>query len=290
MMSESKPAAVVPDKGWELPGLSLNLGGVPLVMGILNVTPDSFYDGGRHFSPETAVNHATAMLESGADIIDVGGESTRPGAAPVNEEQEAARVVPVIRAILERHPAAVLSVDTYKASVARRAVEAGAKIVNDVGAGRLDPRMLPVLADTGAAWVAMHMRGTPRTMQTDTHYDDLLGEIGAFFAERLAAAEQAGIPRGRIVLDPGIGFGKSAEDNYRLILCLGEFRTLGCQLLVGPSRKSFLGGEDREKRLEGTLAAVTVAVLNGAAVLRVHDVAPTVRTVQIAARFRDCRG
>ncbi|MCE5269861.1 dihydropteroate synthase [bacterium] len=289
-MNDSKTATVEPDTRWELPGASLDLGGVPLVMGILNVTPDSFYDGGRHFPPEAALAHATAMLEAGADIIDVGGESTRPGAAPVEDDEEAARVVPVIRAILERHPRAVLSVDTYKAAVARRAVEAGAKIVNDVGAGLLDPQMLPALAETGAAWVAMHMRGTPRTMQTDTHYGDLLGEIGEFFAGRLEAAERAGVPRGRVVLDPGIGFGKSAEDNYRLILGLERFRSLGCPLLVGPSRKSFLGGDDREKRLEGTLAAVTVAVLNGAAVLRVHDVAQAVRTVQIAARFRDCRG
>lgn len=274
---------------WELPGLSLDLGGTPLVMGILNVTPDSFYDGGRHFEPRRALDYAESMLDAGADIIDVGGESTRPGAEPVDRDEEAARVLPVIRGILERRPDAVISIDTYKADIARLAVEAGAKIVNDIGAGRLDSSMLGAVAETGAAWVAMHMRGVPRTMQADTHYDDLPGELTGFFAGRLEAAGKAGIAVERIALDPGIGFGKSAEANYKLISCLDIFHSLGCPLLVGPSRKSFLGGESREARLEGTLAATTVAVLRGASVVRVHDVAATVRTVRAATMFRDVR-
>ncbi len=272
---------------WELPGMSLDLGGTPLVMGILNVTPDSFYDGGRHFEPRQAIDYAESMLDDGADIIDVGGESSRPGAEPVEVGEEAARVLPVISGILERRPRAVISIDTYKADVARLAVEAGAKIVNDIGAGRLDRSMLGTVAETGAAWVAMHMRGVPRNMQADTHYDDLPGELTGFFSERLAAAESAGLTIDRIALDPGIGFGKSAGANYDLISSLDIFHSLGCPILVGPSRKSFLGGESREARLEGTLAAVTVAVLRGAAVLRVHDVAETVRTVRAATRFRD---
>jgi dihydropteroate synthase len=274
---------------WELPGLSLDLGGTPLVMGILNVTPDSFYDGSLHFEPQRALDFAESMLDAGADIIDVGGESTRPGAEPVDQQEETSRVLPVIRGILERHPRAVISIDTYKADVARRAVEAGARIINDIGAGRLDRAMLGTVAETGAAWVAMHMRGVPRTMQTETHYDDLFGELTGFFTERLAAAENAGIANDRIALDPGIGFGKSAEANYELISHLDIFHSLGCPLLAGPSRKSFLGGDTRGERLEGTLAAVTVAVLRGATVVRVHDVAETVRTVRAAARFRDVR-
>lgn len=270
---------------WSLKDREIDLAISPLVMGILNVTPDSFYDGGRYNVSSAAIERASRMLDQGAAIVDVGGESTRPGAEPVSEEEESGRVLPVIRGILERHPQAVVSVDTSKAGVAAQAVAAGASIINDVSAGLTDPAMLDTVASSGAAFVAMHMRGNPRTMQMNTGYDDLTGEIYGYFEERLEAARQAGVARDKIALDPGIGFGKTCEANYRLISRLGEFLPLGCPLLVGPSRKSFLGGENKEDRLEGTLAALTVAILAGASIVRVHDVAEAVRTVNVAARF-----
>ncbi|MEA2063107.1 MAG: dihydropteroate synthase, partial [Gemmatimonadota bacterium] len=199
------------------------------------------------------------------------------------------RVVPVVSEIVGRLPGVLISVDTYKAEVARRAVEAGAAIVNDVGAGLLDPGMFSAVAELGVGLVMMHMRGSPRSMQRDTHYDDLMAELREFFAGRLEQAEKAGIPLERIVLDPGVGFGKSAQDNYRLIAGLGELSHLGRPVLVGPSRKSFMalaGLKNPEERLEGTLAACTVATLAGAAILRVHDIGPVARAVAVAARFR----
>lgn len=271
---------------WSLPGRELILSEGPLVMGILNVTPDSFYDGGRYVGEKSALARAALMLEQGASIIDVGGESTRPGAEPVTEKEEAARVLPVIRGIMKDHPRAVLSVDTTRAAVAARAIDAGAAIVNDVSAGCFDPDMLKTVSSGGAAFVAMHMRGTPRTMQRDTDYHDLTGEIYEYFIERLDAARKAEIPREMIALDPGIGFGKSREANYELISRLGEFLPLRCPLLVGPSRKSFLGGGSGTDRLEGTLAALTVAVLAGASILRVHDIPEALKTVSAASRFR----
>jgi dihydropteroate synthase len=259
-------------------------------MGILNVTSDSFYDGGRYFSVQSALEQAQRMFEQGADILDVGGESTRPGAEPVEAEEEKVRVVSVIKEIAERLPEALISVDTYKASVARAAVEAGAHIVNDVSAGMLDSEMLATVAGLGAGYVIMHMRGKPQNMQRDTHYDNLITEINVFFNERMERTLAAGIEPERVVLDPGVGFGKSAEDNYRLIAGLDEFTAIGRPLLVGPSRKSFLslaGQTDPEERLEGSLAACTVATLAGADYLRVHDVGPVSRAVAVAAQFRE---
>lgn len=263
----------------------LRLDGRPLVMGILNVTPDSFSDGGDYFDREAALDRALQMVEEGADLLDVGGESTRPGAPPVSREEEERRVVPVIEHLAHR-VGVPISVDTYKAAVARRAVEAGAALVNDVSGLRMDPAMARAVADLGAGLVVMHMRGDPRTMQSDTRYTDLVGEIFRALEESVDRAVEAGVPRDRVWVDPGIGFGKSAEQNLVLLRRLGEFRSLGCPVLVGASRKSFIGRtlgiEDPKDRLEGSLAAAVVAVWNGARILRVHDVRATRRAADLA--------
>ncbi|NOY45912.1 MAG: dihydropteroate synthase [Deltaproteobacteria bacterium] len=261
----------------------LRLDGRPLVMGILNVTPDSFSDGGDYFDREAALDRALQM--KGADLLDVGGESTRPGAPPVSQEEEERRVVPVIEHLAHR-VGVPISVDTYKAAVARRAVEAGAALVNDVSGLRMDPAMAGTVAELGAGLVVMHMRGDPRTMQSDTRYADLVGEIFRALEESVDRAVEAGVPRERVWVDPGIGFGKSAEQNLVLLRRLEEFRSLGCPVLVGASRKSFIGRtlgiEDPKDRLEGSLAAAVVAVWNGARILRVHDVRATRRAVDLA--------
>jgi len=257
-------------------------------MGILNVTPDSFSDGGRFFEREDALRRAECMLEEGADIVDVGGESSRPGADPVSEEEEIRRTAPVIEYLACRLDL-VLSIDTYKAGVARRALDAGATMVNDIGALRLDPEMAPLAAEYGVPLVLMHMQGTPKTMQRSPRYDDLMGEIGAFLGERMDAAVRMGVPREHLILDPGIGFGKTIEHNLEILAHLDELRPLGRPLLVGPSRKSFIGALldlPADERLEGTLAAVVCAVWNGAHIVRVHDVRETVRAVRIADAIR----
>lgn len=263
----------------------LRLDGRPLVMGILNVTPDSFSDGGDYFDREAALDRALQMVEEGADLLDVGGESTRPGAPPVPLEEEERRVVPVIEHLAHR-VGVPMSVDTYKAAVARRAVGAGAALVNDVSGLRMDPAMAGVVADLGAGLVVMHMRGDPRTMQSDTRYSDLVGEIFRALEESVDRAVEAGVARDRVWVDPGIGFGKSAEQNLVLLRRLAEFRSLGCPVLVGASRKSFIGRtlgiEDPKDRLEGSLAAAVVAVWNGARILRVHDVRATRRAADLA--------
>lgn len=252
-----------------------------LLMGVLNVTPDSFSDGGLHASPRQAVDRARAMIDEGADIIDVGGESTRPGAQPVSEADEIGRVLPVLDALAAR-TSVPLSIDTRKAGVARRCVEAGAAVVNDVG-GLRDPAMLEVAAGTGASAVLMHMRGTPRTMQRDTAYGDVVGEVAAFLRERVEAARQAGVSE--IAVDPGLGFGKSARQCFEVLARLREIAGLGCPVLIGPSRKSFLGSLPSRlptgERLEGTLAAVAAGVMNGARIVRVHDVKPCRRLLDV---------
>jgi len=270
-------------------GKRLEFDGTPRIMGVLNLTPDSFYSGSRYPDGDKAVEKAARMVEEGVDIIDVGGESSRPGASPVEAEQERARVIPVIREISCRFPGILISIDTYKSVVARAAVEAGAHIVNDISAGLADREMLPAVAELGVGYVMMHMRGDPRTMQLNTHYDDMLGEIYGFFENGLERARKAGCKVEQIVLDPGIGFGKSPSANYELISRLAFFASLGRPLLVGPSRKSFMalaGLAHPEERLEGTLAACTVATLAGADILRVHDVGPVKRAVAVAWRFR----
>ena len=252
-------------------------------MGILNVTPDSFYDGGRHATSDAALAHARVLLAEGADLLDVGGESSRPGAQPISADEESARVVPVIAA-LRAETDRPIAVDTTKAAVAAAALAAGADLVNDVSAGRFDPAMLPMIAAYGAGVVLMHMQGTPPTMQVAPQYDDVLAEVFAFLHERVTAAIAAGIPPGVVWIDPGIGFGKRPEHNFALLAGLGRLRTLGRPIVVGASRKRFLGadGDTPDARLASSLAAAALAVANGAAVVRVHDVAATRRAVAVA--------
>jgi len=257
----------------------------PLVMGILNVTPDSFSDGGQHFDLASAVAHARQMDDEGADIIDIGGESTRPGAPAVSAEEEIRRVVPVIEQISDL----LVSVDTTKAIVAERALAAGARIVNDISALQSDVRMLPVVHNSGAGVVLMHMQGTPATMQDNPRYADVVQEVREFLAERITAAVTGGVKKSQIAVDPGIGFGKTVEHNRQLLAGLEQFATLGCPILVGASRKSFIGqllNRPAAERLPGSLAAAAWAVLHGAKILRVHDVAETVDIVRLLAALR----
>ncbi len=246
----------------------------PLIMGVLNVTPDSFSDGGRYLDPDAAVAHAVAMAEQGADLIDIGAESTRPGSDPVDEKEEIRRLIPVVGAVC-RKVSVPVSVDTTKAAVARKALDAGAAIVNDISALRFDPLMKAVVAETGAGLVLLHMQGTPKTMQQAPSYRDVIEEIRQFFVERIRAALEAGIGAEQILLDPGIGFGKNLAHNLSVLAHLDAFVALGYPVLVGVSRKAFIGQVlDRpgDERVMGTAAAVAVAILRGARVVRVHDV------------------
>lgn len=260
-----------------------------LVMGVLNLTPDSFYAASRFASPELAVKRALRMVDDGADLLDIGGESSRPGSRPISAQQEIERVVPVIEAVRRRSDV-LLSVDTTKAAVAAEALFAGASIVNDISALRFDVDMARLIADREAFVVLMHMQGIPQTMQEAPLYEDVVTEVKHFLAQRIAAAQTAGIPKGRILVDPGIGFGKRLEDNLALLQHLGALHELGAPILVGLSRKSFLGALldlPAPERLEGTIAAGAVAVVNGADVLRVHDVKEGVRTARVAGALRD---
>jgi dihydropteroate synthase len=253
-------------------------------MGILNVTPDSFYDGGRHADPAAALEHARRLLAEGADLIDIGGESSRPGAVPISADAECRRVIPIVAA-LRRETDVPITIDTTKAAVAADALTAGADVVNDISAGRFDPAMLPLIAARGATVVLMHMQGTPATMQTAPRYDDVVAEVEAFLRERTEAARTAGIAAERIWLDPGIGFGKRREENVALLANLGRLRRLGAPLLVGASRKRFLAGDaddGPDDRLAASIAVATLAAAAGAAVVRVHDVAATRRAVALA--------
>jgi dihydropteroate synthase len=254
-----------------------------LVMGVVNVTPDSFSDGGQFADPEAAVAHGLALADEGADLLDVGGESTRPGATDVDMAVELARVMPVVER-LAGATGVPLSIDTRKAAVARAALAAGARMVNDVSGGRDDPDMLAVAAEAKAALVLMHMRGTPATMQDDPRYDDVVAEVEAFLAERSAAAEAAGVATDALVVDPGIGFGKRDPHNYALLAALPRLTRIGHPLMVGTSRKGFIGraldlGVDQ--RDEGTAATVTWAVERGARIVRVHQVRSMVRVVRM---------
>jgi len=253
-------------------------------MGVVNVTPDSFSDGGLFLDRERAVRRGLELAADGADIIDVGGESTRPGSLPVPEQEELRRVIPVIRELRPR-TGALISVDTTKAAVAAAAVEAGADIINDVSALGADPDMAGVVAASGAGLVIMHMKGTPRTMQLNPEYEDVLAEVRDFLEARQEAAEAAGVPRERVIIDPGIGFGKNLEHNLSLIARQDLFLEIGRPLLMGISRKSFLGrilGLPPEERLEGTIAVSVLCVLKGADILRVHDVKQVARAVKVA--------
>jgi len=255
-----------------------------VIMGILNVTPDSFYDGGRYARAEAAVQHALQMVQDGADIVDIGGESTRPGSQPVPEEEELRRVLPVIEAVRGQVDVPI-SIDTTKSRVAERALQAGACMVNDISGLGFDPRMAEVVARHGALCCVMHIQGTPQTMQQNPQYEDVVRDISRYFEERLALAERAGIPRENIWLDPGIGFGKTVEHNLEILRRLREFTAFGLPILIGTSRKSFigkiLGDLPPEERLEGTAATVAIAIMNGANAVRVHDVREMVRVARM---------
>ena len=262
----------------------------PLIMGVLNVTPDSFSDGGRYLDPDAAVAHAVAMAEQGADLIDIGAESTRPGSDPVDEKEEIRRLIPVVGAVC-RKVSVPVSVDTTKAAVARKALDAGATIVNDISALRFDPLMKAVVAETGAGLVLMHMQGTPKTMQQAPSYRNVIEEVQQFFVERIGTALEAGIAAEQILLDPGIGFGKNLEHNLRLLARLDVFVALEYPVLVGVSRKAFIGqvlARPVDERLMGTAAAVAVAILRGARVIRVHDVAPLRDVVKMVEAIVSC--
>jgi dihydropteroate synthase len=259
--------------------------GEPVVMGVLNVTPDSFSDGGRYFDHDAAVAHGLELLRQGAAIVDVGGESTRPGAEPVTEEEERRRVVPVVERLAAE--GARISIDTSKAPVASAALAAGARLVNDVTAFRSSSEMAAVVAEAGCDCVLMHMLGEPRTMQSDPRYEDVVAEVRAFLEERLAFAVDHGVAEERVWLDPGIGFGKTVEHNLELLRRLDEIVAIGRPVVVGTSRKSFLGkltgGKDEDERLAGTVATNVIAFERGASVFRVHDVAEVRDALQVAA-------
>ena len=272
-------------------------------MGVLNVTPDSFSDGGKFFDVKHAVAHGRALAQAGADIIDIGGESTQPGAALVSAKEELRRVLPVIEQLLSGAPSGralpLISIDTTKAVVAERALAAGARIVNDISALRFDARMADVVRDTGAGVVLMHMQGTPATMQVAPRYDDVVAEVRTFLAERIAFADSRGIKKSQIAVDPGIGFGKTVAHNLQLLAQLEEFRALGCPILIGTSRKAFIGkvlnpigakqGCESQERLWGTAATVAWAVAHGANIVRVHDVTGMVEVVRMVEALRASR-
>lgn len=270
---------------WKVRDRELDLGARTLIMGILNVTPDSFSDGGTFLDPAAAVAEGKRMLAEGADLLDIGGESSRPGARPVPVEEELRRVVPVVDRLF-RDTGALISVDTTKARVAEEAIAAGAAVVNDISALRADARMGDLACRSGVGLILMHMQGTPQTMQEAPAYGDVVRDVLAFLRERGQAAFIAGVLDTAIVYDPGIGFGKTYEHNLELLRRLPEFRGLGRPVLVGPSRKAFVGKatgvSDPRDRLEGTAAAVTLAIAGGAAIVRVHDVAAMARVTRLA--------
>ncbi len=263
---------------WQLRDRTLTPGSPPLLLGIVNVTPDSFSDGGQFLDTDAAVAHALRLVEQGVDLLDIGGESTRPGAQPVGLDEELARVLPVVRRLAALTPTP-LSVDTYKAEVARQTLEAGAHIINDITALRGDPAMAEVVRSYGAGVILMHMQGTPATMQAAPHYDDVAAEVADFLEARLQACTDLGIAASQVVLDPGIGFGKTREHNLRLLARLEVLQRLGRPVCLGVSRKGFLGkllNRPLHQRLASSLAAACYALVRGSAqIVRVHDVAET---------------
>ena len=261
-----------------------------LVMGIVNVTPDSFSDGGKFFSPEDAISHASKLIEQGADIIDIGGESTRPGADQISESEELNRVIPVIEKIRFENPKKLISIDTTKASVAKHAVEVGADIINDVSGLSFDNDMIDTVARFNIPVIIMHMKGNPQNMQLNPKYKDIINEILDFFKKKIKIAIQSGINRKMIILDPGIGFGKTVQHNFELLSRLNELNVLELPIMIGPSRKSFIGitlDLPPEDRVEGTAAAVSAGVMNGASIVRVHDVKSMKRVVKIIDEIRN---
>ncbi len=255
------------------------------LMGIINTTPDSFSDGGLHFSRSAAIDGCLRMVDDGADIIDIGGESTRPGSDPVSLEEELSRTLPVIESISLKVRVPI-SIDTYKAEVARRALDAGASMVNDISGLTFDPGMPEVVSRYGVPVVIMHIKGSPKDMQKDPSYTTLIPEITEYFRSRIAFAVKAGISEERIILDPGVGFGKTFDHNLQILNNLGEFISLGRPLLVGPSRKAFIGkildDEAATGRMEGTAAAVAISIMHGANIVRVHDVKEMTKVAKVA--------
>jgi dihydropteroate synthase len=258
----------------------------PVVVGILNITPDSFSDGGVFFDPETAARHAVAMLDEGAKILDLGGESTRPGSHPVSQEEEQRRVIPVMERILAARPKAVISVDTYRADTAEAALEAGARLINDVTALRGDPRMASLVAQAQCPLILMHMQGEPKTMQNEPHYEDVVREVRDFLAQRAEYAVAAGVGPENMIVDPGIGFGKSLEHNLALLHDLDAVVALGFPVLIGASRKRFIGKitgvQAARERVFGTVATTVLAYERGASYFRVHDVAANREALAVA--------
>jgi dihydropteroate synthase len=275
---------------WQLRTRTLTFGPLPLVMGIVNVTPDSFSDGGNFFDPDAATRHALKLLDDGADILDIGGESTRPYATPVAADEELARVMPVISEVVKQRPAALISIDTSKAAVAEAALGAGAEIINDVTALTGGATMLDLAKASGAGVCVMHMQGTPQTMQQDPTYHNVVAEIHDYLEQRRNAILAAGIDKDRLCLDPGIGFGKTHEHNITLMANCWRFHDLGCPLLVGHSRKAFIGkliGDKTADRTAGTLGAALALARQGVQIIRVHDVAPVRQALTL---FEACGG
>ncbi len=269
-------------------GRLLDLDTRTCVMGVLNVTPDSFSERGRFFDFHKAVEHGESMVRAGADLIDIGGESTRPYSRRISAQEEMDRVVPVVEA-LSRRVHVPLSVDTYKARVAEEALKAGASVINDISAFRFDAGMAEVAARAGCPVVLMHMQGTPEDMQDHPHYEDVVGDVISFLRDAKERAVSAGIRNDLILVDPGIGFGKTFNDNLTIIRRLSELRVLGCPILIGTSNKAFIGkilGKEAHERGVGTMATVAAAVMNGAQVVRVHDVGPAVQTVRVIDAIR----
>jgi dihydropteroate synthase len=267
---------------------TFTLGKRTLLMGVLNVTPDSFSDGGLFFDKETAIARGLKMVEEGADFIDIGGESTRPGSKPLGLEEELRRVIPVIE-FLAKEVDAPISIDTYKSTVAKKAIEAGAQIINDISGLQFDPSLSQVAAKEDVPLVLMHIRGNPETMQKNILYKSLFSEIIQYLKDSIQRAESAGVESEQIIIDPGIGFGKTVEDNLLILKNLQEFKILGKPLLLGTSRKRFIGkilNADVTERLEGTLSSIVVGVLNGAHIIRCHDVIQAKRAIAIADAVR----
>lgn len=271
---------------------TFTLGKQTLLMGVLNVTPDSFSDGGIFFDKEKAIARGLKMVEEGADFIDIGGESTRPGSKPLGLDEELRRVIPVIE-FLAKKVDVPISIDTYKSAVAKKSIEAGAQIINDISGLHLDPSLSQVAAKEDVPLVLMHIRGNPETMQKNIHYESLFSEIIQYLKDSIQKAESAGVDPEKIIIDPGIGFGKTVEDNLLILKNLQEFKILGKPLLLGTSRKSFIGkilNADVTERLEGTLSTIVVGVLNGAHIIRCHDVIQAKRAIVIADAVRQAEG
>jgi dihydropteroate synthase len=280
-----------------LPSRTLILGERTLVMGVLNITPDSFSDGGRYLDSQAAIARALELERDGADLLDIGGESTRPGAAPIRAKEELRRILPVLK-VLRGKLRIPISVDTHKAEVAEAAIAAGAEIVNDVSALRMDPRVAEIARRARVPMILMHMRGTPRTMQRGPFARDVIRDVIAGLRDAMARARSAGLANSQLLLDPGVGFGKKHEQNFEILARLPELARLGCPIVVGTSRKSFLGkamarpgdpAAPSDERLLGTAATVTASILGGSHIVRVHDVAEMVRVVRVADRIRPAR-